>query len=161
PMKIMPSRVVGGPKPPTARKWLPPPPRIRRRLSATPRLNPSRKEPPRPRSRKSNRIRLSAQDVRAAGALPTEGFQSRHLVHGEFHMNIISLIISLVSGAVGGNLAGAAMKDKSLGVTGNSLSGILGGGIGGAILQLLGIGGAQGAMPDIASILENIASGGI
>jgi uncharacterized membrane protein YeaQ/YmgE (transglycosylase-associated protein family) len=76
-------------------------------------------------------------------------------------MNIISLIISFVSGAVGGNLAGAAMKDKSLGVTGNSLSGILGGGIGGAILQLLGIGGAQGATLDIASILESIASGGV
>jgi uncharacterized membrane protein YeaQ/YmgE (transglycosylase-associated protein family) len=76
-------------------------------------------------------------------------------------MNMISLIISLVSGAVGGNLAGAAMKDKSLGVTGNSLSGILGGGIGGAILQLLGIGGAQSATLDIASILENIASGGV
>jgi len=76
-------------------------------------------------------------------------------------MNIISLIISLVSGAVGGNLAGAAMKDKSLGVTGNSLSGILGGGIGGAILQLLGIGAGQAGTLDIASILENIASGGI
>jgi len=29
-------------------------------------------------------------------------------------MNIVTLIISLVSGAVGGNAAGAAMKDKSL-----------------------------------------------
>jgi len=71
------------------------------------------------------------------------------------------LIISLVSGAVGGNLAGAAMKDKSLGVIGISLPGILGGGIGGAILQLLGVGGTQGATLDIASILENIASGGV
>ena len=60
-------------------------------------------------------------------------------------MNIISLIISLVSGAIGGNVAGAAMKDKSLGVPGNSLSGILGGGIGGVILQLLGMGARQGA----------------
>ena len=38
-------------------------------------------------------------------------------------MNFVSLIISLVSGAIGGNVAGAAMKDKSLGVPGNSLSG--------------------------------------
>ena len=76
-------------------------------------------------------------------------------------MNIISLIISLVSGAIGGNVAGAAMKDKSLGVTGNSLSGILGGGIGGAILQLLGVGAGQAGTLDIASILENIASGGV
>lgn len=76
-------------------------------------------------------------------------------------MNIISLIISLVSGAIGGNVAGAAMKDKSLGVPGNSLSGILGGGIGGVILQLLGMGGAQGATLDIGTILQNIASGGV
>lgn len=76
-------------------------------------------------------------------------------------MNIISLIISLVSGAVGGNVAGAAMKDKSLGVPGNSLSGILGGGIGGVILQLLGLGGSQGAALDIGTILQNIASGGV
>ena len=46
-------------------------------------------------------------------------------------MNFVNLIISLLSGAVGGNVAGAAMKDKSLGTLGNSLSGILGGGIGG------------------------------
>ena len=76
-------------------------------------------------------------------------------------MNIISLIISLVSGAIGGNVAGAAMKDKSLGPVGNSISGILGGGIGGAILQLLGIGGGTAGALDIAAILENIASGGI
>ena len=76
-------------------------------------------------------------------------------------MNIISLIISLVSGAIGGNVAGAAMKDKSLGVPGNSLSGILGGGIGGVILQLLGMGGAQGAALDIGTILQNLASGGV
>ena len=76
-------------------------------------------------------------------------------------MNIISLIISLVSGAIGGNVAGAALKDKSLGVPGNSLSGILGGGIGGVILQLLGMGGAQGAALDIGTILRNLASGGV
>lgn len=75
-------------------------------------------------------------------------------------MNIIGLIISLVSGAVGGNAAGAAMKDKSLGTAGNSVAGILGGGIGGAILQALGLGGEGGSL-DIAAILQNIASGGV
>lgn len=75
-------------------------------------------------------------------------------------MNIVSLIISLVSGAVGGNLAGAAMKDKSLGTAGNSLAGILGGGIGGVILQLLGFAGQSGTI-DIASIIQNVAGGGI
>jgi hypothetical protein len=39
-------------------------------------------------------------------------------------MNVIGLIISLVCGAVGGNAAGAVMKNKSLGTLGNSLAGI-------------------------------------
>ena len=77
-------------------------------------------------------------------------------------MNIINLIISLVSGAVGGNLAGAAMKDKSLGTAGNSVAGIFGGGIGGAILQALGVGtGAGAGGVDLASIVGNILSGGV
>jgi uncharacterized membrane protein YeaQ/YmgE (transglycosylase-associated protein family) len=56
-------------------------------------------------------------------------------------MDIVSFwigLLSLVSGAVVGNLAGVAMKDKSLGTVGNSLVGILGGGIGGVILHSLG-----------------------
>ena len=77
-------------------------------------------------------------------------------------MNIINLIISLISGAVGGNAAGAAMKDKSLGVAGNSLAGILGGGVGGAILQALGIGADAAANGmDLKSIIGSIASGGV
>jgi uncharacterized membrane protein YeaQ/YmgE (transglycosylase-associated protein family) len=75
-------------------------------------------------------------------------------------MDIVSLIISLVSGAVGGNAAGAVLKDKSLGTLGNSLSGIFGGGIGGAILQALGVLNTSGGL-NLASILENIASGGV
>src|SRR5262245_63450757 len=79
---------------------------------------------------------------------------------GRSVMDIVSLLVSLVSGAVGGNVAGAAMKDKSLGPVGNSLAGILGGGIGGAILQFLGIAGPGGNL-DLVRILENIASGGV
>ena len=73
---------------------------------------------------------------------------------------IVQLLISLISGAVGGNVAGAAMKDKSLGPVGNSLSGILGGGIGGAILQMLGV-AAQSGQLDLTAILSNVASGGV
>jgi uncharacterized membrane protein YeaQ/YmgE (transglycosylase-associated protein family) len=50
-------------------------------------------------------------------------------------MNIVSLIIEVISGAVGGNVAGAAMKDNSLGTMGNSIAGIVGGGLGGTLLQ--------------------------
>jgi hypothetical protein len=40
-------------------------------------------------------------------------------------MDITSLIVEAVSGAVGGNVAGAAMKEKSLGPVGNSIAGIV------------------------------------
>jgi uncharacterized membrane protein YeaQ/YmgE (transglycosylase-associated protein family) len=75
-------------------------------------------------------------------------------------MDIIGLLISLVSGAVGGNAAGAVMKDKSLGTLGNSLAGIFGGGIGGVILQVLGLLAKDGSV-SLESIISNIASGGI
>jgi uncharacterized membrane protein YeaQ/YmgE (transglycosylase-associated protein family) len=79
-------------------------------------------------------------------------------------MNLITLIINLVSGAVGGNAAGALMKDKSLGTLWNSIAGILGGGIGGAILQALVpslAGMAQGGGLDLGSIVGQIAGGGV
>ncbi len=73
----------------------------------------------------------------------------------------LPLIIQLVSGAVGGNVAGAVMKDKSLGTLGNSVAGIVGGGIGGQILAaVLGAGAASGGM-DIGGIISQIAGGGI
>lgn len=70
------------------------------------------------------------------------------------------LIIQLISGAVGGNLAGSLMKDSSMGTLWNSVAGIAGGGIGGQILGMLGMGAAGGAL-DISSILSMVASGGV
>lgn len=77
-------------------------------------------------------------------------------------MDIASLIIQLVSGAVGGNVAGALLKKLSLGTTGNSIVGILGGGLGGQLLHMLGVGGgaAAGGL-DIGSIVSSIAGGGV
>ena len=78
-------------------------------------------------------------------------------------MNIISLIIELISGAVGGNVAGAAMKENSLGTVGNSIAGILGGGAGGMILQAVtgGNASAGGGSLDLTTILSNVAGGGV
>jgi uncharacterized membrane protein YeaQ/YmgE (transglycosylase-associated protein family) len=76
-------------------------------------------------------------------------------------MNLVGLLISLVSGAVGGNIAGAAMQDKSLGTLGNSIAGILGGGVGGWILGALGILAQTGGSLDLTSIVGNVASGGV
>ena len=76
-------------------------------------------------------------------------------------MDIVSLLISLISGAVGGNIAGAAMQDKSLGTLGNSIAGIVGGGLGGAILRAVGLFAQSGGSLDPAAIIGNIAGGGI
>ena len=42
---------------------------------------------------------------------------------------MIPLIIQLISGAVGGNIAGAILKNLNLGPIGNSIAGIVGGGL--------------------------------
>ncbi|MFM7800212.1 MAG: hypothetical protein ACKPBA_14710, partial [Planctomycetota bacterium] len=66
-------------------------------------------------------------------------------------MDITSLLIQLVSGAVGGNIGGAALKNLSLGTTGNSIAGIIGGPIGAAVLGQLGIGAGGGALASVGS----------
>jgi uncharacterized membrane protein YeaQ/YmgE (transglycosylase-associated protein family) len=65
-------------------------------------------------------------------------------------------IISLVTGAVGGNLAGAIFKNLSLGPVGNTISGVLGGGVGAAILSAV-----TGAAAGGSGVAGNIASSGI
>ena len=74
-------------------------------------------------------------------------------------MNILSLVICLISGAVGGSVVGAVMKNSSLGTVGNSLIGILGGGAGAAILPELGV--SAGTAGDLGSMLVNVAGGGL
>ncbi len=75
---------------------------------------------------------------------------------------LIGLIIQLISGALGGNIAGALLKNLSLGAVGNSIAGIVGGGIGGQLLSMLGAGGAAAAGGmDLAGIVSSIAGGGI
>ncbi len=57
-------------------------------------------------------------------------------------MDILNLLVTLIGGAVGGNVAGPATQDKDLGVLGNTISGIVGGTAGAYIMQILGILGA-------------------
>ena len=74
----------------------------------------------------------------------------------------LGLIIQLISGAVGGNVAGSLMKNADLGPVLNSVVGILGGGLGGQLLAMLGVGGAEAAGSlDIASVITQVAGGGI
>lgn len=74
--------------------------------------------------------------------------------------NLLPLIIQLISGAAGGNIAGALFKKISLGTLVNSIAGIVGGGLGGQLLALLGLSTGGGGM-DIGSVVGSIAGGGV
>lgn len=71
------------------------------------------------------------------------------------------LITQLIAGAVGGNAAGAAKSDLSLGTIGNTVVGLLGGlGGGTAIAGLLGGGAEAAAGLDIGGLVAQAAGGG-
>jgi len=74
--------------------------------------------------------------------------------------SLLPLIVQLISGAVGGNVAGGILKNFSLGTAGNSIVGILGGGIGGQLLGMMGVATSTGGM-DVASVIGSLASGGV
>lgn len=50
-------------------------------------------------------------------------------------MDIIGLVTNLISGGIGGNAVGAGLKNLSLGTLGNTIAGVVGGALGGYILQ--------------------------
>jgi uncharacterized membrane protein YeaQ/YmgE (transglycosylase-associated protein family) len=78
---------------------------------------------------------------------------------------IIGLIIQLISGAAGGNVAGLALKRYDLGTIGNSIAGVIGGAVGAQILGLL-LDGGDGAVVgpngyDMGTLIAQVASGGV
>lgn len=87
--------------------------------------------------------------------------------------SIVPLIISLISGIVGGHVAGAAAPDKSLGGIGNTITGLFGGAFGGYIMQALDLLGKAGVLTgspdaaaatqgfDLGSILAAVGGGGV
>lgn len=89
-------------------------------------------------------------------------------------MDIVSILISLLSGALGGNAAGKVSPETDLGPLGNTLAGLVGGAAAGYILQALNLfataTAATGATAvgaeavhnvNIAEILANIVSSGV
>lgn len=77
-------------------------------------------------------------------------------------MDIVTLVVQLVSGALGGNIAGALFRNLSLGTIGNSLAGIIGGGLGGQLLgQYFNLPAVDTASLDPTAILGQIGSGGV
>ena len=63
------------------------------------------------------------------------------------------MTISLISGAVGGNLAALLLKNKSYGIIGRSLAGIVGGGLVGSAMGGW-VGGLSGN--SVAALVSNI-----
>ncbi len=64
---------------------------------------------------------------------------------------LMSWVTSLLSGAVGGNVAGALLKNQSLGTMWNSVVGVLGGGLGGQLLGAIGLAPGGGIVGNVAS----------
>jgi hypothetical protein len=89
----------------------------------------------------------------------------RGIVWGRLAM--LELIIGLLSGAVGGNLAAKVLPRFDLGTLWNSAAGILGGGLGASIIaMLLGSAAPEGAIASDAAvtlpgIISAVVSGGV
>ena len=88
---------------------------------------------------------------------------------GGNYMNFTAIILQLISGGVGGNIAGALLKKLNLGPVGNSIAGIVGGILTGQVLRMLGSGGAAATTAsaastsgmDLTSILSNVGGAGV
>lgn len=76
-------------------------------------------------------------------------------------MDIALLILQLISGAFGGNVAGALLRKFSLGTMGNAIAGIVGGGIGGQLLGLAFPTAASGGVLDQTAIITQILGCGV
>jgi uncharacterized membrane protein YeaQ/YmgE (transglycosylase-associated protein family) len=76
-------------------------------------------------------------------------------------MNWMPILIQLISGGVGGNIAGALLKSFNLGPIGNTIAGILGGVGGGQLLSMLTVAPAASSGLDMSSILSSVGGGGV
>lgn len=70
-----------------------------------------------------------------------------------------SLIIQLLSGAIGGNVAGKVMPKFDLGTLWNSVAGVVGGGLGAQIIGAILPGLLSGGL-NVSGIVSSIAAGG-
>lgn len=73
------------------------------------------------------------------------------------------VLINLIAGALGGNAAGKASPQFDLGTMGNTIAGLVGGGVLGQIITLIWpsvVSAAQTGNFSIGSIVTNVISGG-
>lgn len=77
-------------------------------------------------------------------------------------MDPLSLIIQIIGGAAGGNIAGSLLKNMSLGTAGNSIAGLIGGLLGGNVLNsALGLGKVASTGLDIGALITQVAGSGV
>ncbi len=62
---------------------------------------------------------------------------------------LVPFLIQLASGVVGGLIAGIIFKKISLGPIGNSLAGLVGGGLGGQMVGMAAVIGLDGIIADV------------
>ena len=74
---------------------------------------------------------------------------------------LLPLIVNLITGAIGGNVAGALFKNINLGTLWNSVCGIAGGGLGAGVLGALGLSGGGDGSLDLMNLVASIGSGGV
>jgi hypothetical protein len=73
---------------------------------------------------------------------------------------IINLLIQIIGGAIGGNGAGAALKNFNLGPIGNTIAGAIGGGVGGQLLTMV-LPMLQNGHLDAGAIAGQLVGGGV
>ena len=77
---------------------------------------------------------------------------------------LTNLIISVISGAVGGNALGGILKKLNLGAIGNTIAGAIGGGVGSQAMAMFSSGGEAMAdatgSGDMGSIISSVVAGG-
>ena len=71
-------------------------------------------------------------------------------------MDIATILTSLISGGVGGNIAGSLLKKFSLGPLGNTIAGVVGGGV-----SSMAMSNMMGATELSTSVLANVAGSGV
>jgi uncharacterized membrane protein YeaQ/YmgE (transglycosylase-associated protein family) len=76
-------------------------------------------------------------------------------------MEYLMMALPYLTGAAGGNIIGKVLPSLNLGTLGNSLSGIVGGGIGGSILAAIGVDAGPATSLDIGSLLGGAGAGAV
>ena len=79
---------------------------------------------------------------------------------------IFALAIQVIAGLIGGNVAGTAMKESSLGTVGNSVAGAIGGvGLGQVLQLILASDGADAANAaagmNVGGLVTDVLGGGV